>query len=247
MAKGDVPFEIFKLNEQDEIFLNIFIYGKPGVGKTYLAATAEDCEEMLPILLLDVDSGTLTIKDRSMDVTKIMKFSDIDRALTYLENNNNVYKTVILDTFSEIQRLSLRAVMADVVRKKPDRDPDWPAQQDWGKSTEQLRNIVRRFRDLPMHVIITCHEKEEKEETGAVTVKPMLPGKLADEIPSFFDIVGRLYTKTTKTGTDLTVTRLLRVQPDAKIIAKDRSDKLGVELEDPRISDILDALYGEVV
>jgi len=96
---------------------------------------------------------------------------------------------------------------------------------------------------------MTALEQEVKDErTGEITVKPSLPGKLADEFCGYFDIVGRLYvTQEQDPETKKVVSRRrLLVQPTGKYVAKDRSDCLGVEIVDPTITKILDAIYGPI-
>ena len=50
--------------EGDYAVFNMMIYGEPGEGKTPLLGTVIDVEAMLPALLIDCDSGTLSIRNR---------------------------------------------------------------------------------------------------------------------------------------------------------------------------------------
>jgi len=104
-----------------------------------------------------------------------------------------LYTTVGIDSITELQKLNMLAIMEDVIAEHPDRDPDVPSVREWGKSGNQMRNIIRKFRSLKMHTIFVALPNADKDEkTGEVTVVPSLPGKLAREIPGFVDIVGHL-------------------------------------------------------
>src|SRR5690606_6666344 len=103
----------------------------------------------------------------------------------------------------------------------------------------------RYFRDLPMHVIITALAQEVRDERdGSVTVKPSLPGKLADEVAGFLDIVGYLGTSERTIDGKRIIIRQMLAQPMGKYIAKDRSDRLGQYIEEPTMTKILDAVVG---
>ena len=48
----------------DYATFNMMIYGEPGEGKTPLLGSVIDVPSMLPALLIDCDSGTLSIRER---------------------------------------------------------------------------------------------------------------------------------------------------------------------------------------
>ncbi len=228
--------------------LNLLIYGKPGVGKTTFLGTAEDDVRSRDVMLVDIEGGVLSIGHRGkhLDIAP-MKPGVISRVYTHLNEDEHNYKTVCLDTVTELQKFAMAQIMNDVTASKPDRDADMPQLQEWGKCIEQVRRIIRMYRDLPVHFIATAHEQDVKDErSGEITCGPSLPGKLALELPGFFDIVGRLYTTTTKNEktNEMQIERRLMVQPTGKYIAKDRSGKLGFELINPTIPMMLDLIYG---
>src|SRR5665213_4170864 len=65
VATTDQAERAFTLEDitDDAAYLNILIYGGYGAGKTTLAATAADVEEMADVLLLDIESGQMVIKE----------------------------------------------------------------------------------------------------------------------------------------------------------------------------------------
>jgi hypothetical protein len=238
-------------------WMKLMVYGDPGVGKTLLAATAWDVEQMRPILCINIEGGTMTFREKYPEIDVITprdtldpggrvkrtgwrKLQDLYEAL----RKENPYRTIIIDNLSETQKVSMAHVMHETVLKDAERDPDIPAQRDWGKSGEQLRRFVRAFRDLDCHVIYTAWAaKKQDQTTGQITIEPSLPGKLAAEVPGYLDIVLYMYSREEKTegGGEVRMIRRVLSQPTGKIsIAKDRSDKLPTVMQDPTMAKITD-------
>jgi hypothetical protein len=239
------PLELMRPGYTEDA-LRLLIHGDPGQGKTFLCGTAADDPRTHPVLFVDTEGGTLTIREKDVQVVRVTSYRDIVRLVTYLRKGNHKYKSIVIDSLTEMQKL----IMADILRENQisgsrSHDPDMPEQRDWGKNAERVRKVVRAFRDLPkVHVIFTCLSQEVKDEqTGHVTIKPSLPGKLRDEVPGFIDVVGWLHTaKVTEQAGDKKTQRLVRqimFQPEGRIIAKDRSAALGTIMVDPTIPKIL--------
>jgi phage nucleotide-binding protein len=221
-------------------YLNLLVYGEPGAGKTYLAATAQDHEDTRPILFLDIEGGTTTIRKRKdVDVIQVRSMSQIESVYAELrkEGSNPYYSTVILDSLTELQKLDMRTVMKEQYDKRPDTTDIYvPSQREWGKSGERMRIIIRGFKDLPVNTIATCMLASDKEEsTGITSFFPSLPGKLRSEIPGFFDVVGYLSSKTNRNGDQEEIVRTLQIARTRRVIAKDRTDDLGNLIENPSI------------
>lgn len=229
---------------QDSILhLNLLVYGEPGAGKTYLCGTAQDSEDTRPILLLDVEGGSTTLRKRQdIDVIQIRNMAEIEETHNELFRNPDYYKTVIVDSLTELQKLDMRTVMklAKKNSPNPDRvDEEVPDQRAWGKSGVRMSRIVRAYKDLPVHTIMTCllATEQEKNEKGGETdiVKlyyPSLPGKLRSELPGYFDVVGFLQAQASVDGK---IVRSLQVAKTKKVIAKDRTASLGLVVHEPSV------------
>lgn len=218
-------------------FINMLIYGNSGVGKTVLSASADAVPEMRPVLFIDIEGGTFSIRDRypEVEVVRVETWNDMQKVYDALLMEEHDYKTVVLDSLTEIQKFSMYNIMNFLTKKDPDRDPDVPGMREWGKNIEQIRRLVRAFRDLPIHTIITALAKSDKDaKTGVITVKPSLSGKLADEVAAFVDIVGYQYVKVM----DSELRRFMLTSATDRQIAKDRSDRLPDVLEDPTMEKI---------
>lgn len=196
-----------------------------------------------PILLLDVEGGTTTLRHRpDIDVKQVRSIADIVSVhRTLAEENEGYYKTVVIDSLTELQKLDMRDIMREVIVKRPDLDPDVPSMREWGKSSEHMRRIVRGFRDLEMNTIMTALMHVEKDEVGVVTYYPSMPGKLRAEIPGFLDVVGYLYTVIED---DIT-TRRVQFSKSRRITAKDRTASLGDFMDNPTIPMMFDAITAE--
>lgn len=227
-------------------YINMIIYGDPGAGKTVLAGSSDVVPELRPVLFIDVEGGTFSIRERypDVEVVRVETWDDMQSIYDELFGGKTGYNTVVLDSLSEIQKFSMYTIMEFTVAKDPDRDPDVPSMREWGKNIEQIRKLVRAFRDLPMHTIFTALAKEDKDnKTGAVKTKPSLSGKLANEVAGFVDIVGYQYTKVMEDE----IRRFLLTATTEKYVAKDRSDKLPPTLEDPDMSSIYDFVFGGTI
>ena len=115
---------------------------------------------------------------------------------------------------------------------------------DYGTNTNQMRKLVRAFRDLPMNVIFTALDKEVKDEmTGEIITKPALTDKLAEDVYSYVDIVGYYYTRENKDDPEK-LDRILQVQPFKNRTAKDRSGRLGNGILNPTFKRIMGLITG---
>ena len=229
--------------QEQMAFVNMLVYGDPGVGKTVLAASADLVPEMRPVLFVDVEGGTFSIRERYPDVrvVRVKSFSQMQDIYDALFSQEHEYRTVVLDSLTEIQKFSMYEIMDMTVKRDSDRDPDVPSMREWGKNIEQIRKFVRAFRDLEMHTIFTALAKTDKDgKTGSIKTTPSLSGKLANEVAGFLDIVSYQYTKVI----DDRVRRFLLTSATDRQVAKDRSGYLPQTLEDPTMEKVFNIAFG---
>jgi hypothetical protein len=229
-------------------YLNVLVYGKSGLGKTTLAGSADAVPSMRPVLFVDVEGGTESLRHSypDVDVVRVTTWEEMQALYNELHSGRTEYQTVVIDSLTEVQKFNMYTLMKKVVEEHPDRELEVPSVREWGISLEQLRRFVRGFRDLPMNVIFTALEKGDQDKRSGLTiVKPSLNGKLADEAAAFLDIVLYYYIKrVTIDGEQIDKRFLLSGATDTHI-AKDRTGKLPNPIEDPTMKVLVDAINGK--
>lgn len=164
-----------------------------------------------------------------------------------------IYRTVVIDSLTEVQRRSLdRIVDTRTGQVNPGSitrgvkfESNRTTLQDYGDNTQQMRKLVRAFRDLDMNVIFTALESEIQDEmTGKVTVRPALTDKLWQDVNGYVDIVARIFTTTNK---EKQTVRKIAFQPYANYTAKDRTGALGMGMTDATVKQIVDKIAAETV
>ena len=192
---------IHKIESGDDVRLNVLVYGQLGVGKTCLLGSAQDCEETSPMLLIDVEGGTLSLSGTSIDIFRPQNFDEIQEVYDFLRFENTEYKSVGIDSLTELQRkLSMGEILGvleedasytNLAGHKP------PDRYDWLQSGEQMRRFIRAFRDLAylrekdrrIHVFFSALEKTDENRS---IVCPSLPGALGVEVGASVDVLARL-------------------------------------------------------
>lgn len=169
----------------------IVLYGPSGGGKTTLAGTAPKP------LFADSNQGVLSIATRpgfervcSEDVHSI---EDLERIYdnctgTGPKDWSSKFETIVFDHFDDIQDIVLNELGEKRVARERaagrEGDPDQIEQREYGVMGNRLRRFIRKFKRVPMHKILICGEKEDRE-TGRM--RPSMVGALAQQLPYFAD------------------------------------------------------------
>jgi len=239
-------------------FLNIILYGDSGAGKTWLAGTAQECEATSPVLFIDVDSGMATLAGREIDVVRPRSWGEIQQVYDFLLHENTYYKCVVIDSLTEIQRKFSMGTILGEISKDADHYNDLgativPTRQDWMKTGDQMRKLIRAFRDLAyledeprrVHVVMVALEKYDEKRK---VICPQLSGTLGNECGAFVDVLARLSRQSVTVERDgeevVEVHRHLLLDDyindiDVRHMGKDRSGRLGLFLWNPTICDIV--------
>lgn len=125
-------------------FLNVLIYGDSGIGKTVMCGSATMVEAMSPVLILDVEGGVepLRVLYPQVDVIRIKRIKDLQKAYDELFLDKHPYKTIVLDSLTEIQKLYMSEIMINTVKEDSDRDPDVPGMWEWNKNHTTLDTLI---------------------------------------------------------------------------------------------------------
>lgn len=172
------------------------VYGPPGAGKTYLAATFPKP------LFIDTDRGMRSIPKEVTDV-KFMRlpenasFKTIFDILSDVKNKRGPFapggsladrKTLIIDSISALaDEYLMKEIM---VGNRRDPLAENAQRDDYGRLKIELIQIGNLIKDVSdnHNVVVTALVDEEKDElTGALEGKPMMTGKYRDIIGAVFD------------------------------------------------------------
>lgn len=214
------------------------IFAPPGAGKTVFLGTANDDPRTYPMLLLDYEGGTSSLVGREIDTVKIRSWQDFNDVYDFLLRGTHNYQSVGIDSVSETHIFALLAQLSMRERKIA----DLLEQGDYGVVLVQMRKLLRKYRDLPMHVFATALDKSELDPRDGTVKKPALSGSLADEAPGIFEVVSYMSTEILDDGY---LHRILLLHNYPKMRTKIRMP-IGYaapsEIVDPTITALLDVL-----
>jgi phage nucleotide-binding protein len=208
--------------------VKMVVYGAPGVGKTTLIATLPS-----PIIL-SAEAGLLSIAGADLPYIEIADIGSLEEAHAWLMGSKEAqqFESVALDSISEIAEICL----ADEMTKTKD------GRKAYGEMGIKMNTMLRKFRDLPVHVYMSAKMERVQDESGRMLYGPMMPGgKLANQLPYLFD---EIFAYRITTAADGTVTRWLQTQPDESWTAKDRSRGALDVGEWPNLGDIIEKIKG---
>jgi hypothetical protein len=187
------------------------------------------------VLYADVEGRLLSVRDRKVKRVKIDTISELEELKLLLDQSPEIrkrmlgfdVKTLVIDTVDEVGR------MLQKERLKSERIETF-RMPDWGWYGDQLRNMLRGFRNISdLNVLLNCHVKStEDSETGRVEKKPDISGAVGNELPAYVDLALLLVARTTtdpRTG-KREVNRYLQTHPDSQHDwVKDHSGTLPLE------------------
>lgn len=234
-----MPVPIFQPSEIKEA--KVLIFGNAGSGKTRFLGTANDDPRTSPMLILDFEGGTSSLRGRAIDVMRMTSWDDFSTAYDFLVSGKHEYKSVAIDSLSEVHIMALLARLKPEPGQRARKQMDLIEQADYGIALTQMRRFVRYFRDLPYHVFMTSLVREDTDPREGLVRKPGLPGAFADEVQGIFESV----TFLSMAEIDNVPTRVLVLQNMPKVRTKVRTP-IGFDPPDyiasPTVGALLDAM-----
>lgn len=127
------------------------------------------------------------------DPTKEDKLLELQATIGLDSSRIRRFRTVIIDSLSEVEAMNLAKILnLDAIGLDAGDDMEVAGFPQFRKNMHLMQRIVRRFRDMPMHVLITCAQSFTQDERKAYHYAPKLTGQLTGIIQGFFDVVGWL-------------------------------------------------------
>lgn len=177
------------------------IYGRAGSGKTTLAGSFPG-----PVLLVDCrDEGTDSVSDvEGMDVFEVEESEDMDELYWALKSNPRGYKTVIIDTVTQLQQIRVEEA-SEGKKLKGKAAGDWGTmtKQDWGGISSWLKKVITDYRSLDMEVVFLAQDRvfnageEDEGQDGAINpeVGPRLSPSVMSHLCAAVHMVGNTFIR----------------------------------------------------
>jgi AAA domain len=167
------------------------LYGRSGTGKTTLASTYPK-----PILYLNiVDNGEESISDvEDIDVVDINTSEDLLEQILWLHKKaakgKLIYKTVVLDTMTQLQGILVRELVEKLglkLKGKKAGDFGTLTRQHWGQIAGDLIKVIMDIRALEdVNAVFIAQERVfnagDEEDDGADQLAPEVGTKLMPSV-----------------------------------------------------------------
>jgi hypothetical protein len=200
------------LEETDE-FLRILFYGIQGTGKTTDAAlmtkvhpglvfviNSEAGLKRKPLALNGVDISRIRVLPNPkspIELERTLSYELIDKlwndAREALLQNPNSIAGFIFDSITDVYQRIMDQVIEEEVEKAArlhrERDRWFKDRADWGKMSDQVRDLLRKFRDLPCHLALTALRRRNVDPDGKVEYGPAITPGLATDVLGYVDVV----------------------------------------------------------
>lgn len=246
---------LFATLEETAEYLNVLLFGREGSGKTTCAATLANLGYG-KVLVINAEGGLkkTALKNRGIDVSRIYLWPNDGQPITHgglvevynqlkadLDTDPKSWAGVIVDSATELVPVLIDQVAKDRMEKSARKgvviegiDEFFTDRSDYGTMSKMFRDILRKFRDLPTHFVITALERRDvDDDTGKVQYGPAVtPGVQADLL-GYVDLVLACFSA------DETHPYRALTRSAGKYRGKDRLGVLPAVLAEPTIPRIL--------
>jgi len=240
----------FSVTKPSELqFIDVFLYGETGSGKTTLVASAQEVYDK--VLVISTDYGTRSIFGLydNIDVIEIGGYKEAKQLIKELMAMDKAgslnYSIIILDTLSALEFSSMEEILLEthLTTDHRDKDLDQPELQDYGKNRTRMLRLVNQFRSLRTNTIVVSQCYVDRTRPSKPVIMPNLSGKLVEDVPSKFNLVWYLEKAKVKNKEGKTVSvRKLYTENDGSITAKDRTRKLPKVIYNPTYTKLHESL-----
>jgi hypothetical protein len=262
--------EFGSLDDADD-FLSLLYYGREGTTKTTCSLRMTRLDKPGKVLLINAEGGAKkqALAKHGVDTARVVTWPAPGKRVTFdglealfyrlaadLDRDPTSWLGVVWDSGTEIVQTVLDQVVEAAIAEQEEiiaktrgragnisvRDRFDNDRDDYRKMSNMVRSLVRKYRYLPCHFVMTALTRED--EKGKRTVYgPKFTPALADDILGYMDQV--LYCKSTRNkGKPIYYATTVQADDDR---AKDRYDSLPRELVDPGFDRVMAYISGELV
>lgn len=219
--------QFIKTNNHTSHHVKIMASGPSGSGKTVLCATTGALNRTL---IVSAEGGLLSLRGVELNAVEVRTIDEVNDVAEWLETSENAkgIEWVCIDSISEIAEVVLAYEKGQTTN----------SMRAYGEMTDQMAKLIRRFRDLPCNVYMSCKEERLHLSDGSMLYGPSMPSKkMSENIPYFFDECFALRVRTNEDGN---VERWLQTSNNGMYLAKDRSGTLDLfeKVEGPTLQRI---------
>lgn len=241
---------------------NTLLYGREGSGKTTALARLANLSRPGKVLVMNAEGGLKkqALIKRGVDVSRVAVWPDPAKGqvLTF-KGLDQVYRRlkadlmadpgswvgVGMDSATEVHQALLneaqgKRVLA-VQNKGADVDEHFVDISDYGTMSKMFRDLLRKFRDLPCHFVVTALERRDVDkDTGKPQYGPAVTPGLQSDLMGYVDWV-LMMKAADEDGPFRALTRA-----NSRYRAKDRYDVLPKVIAEPMMDRLIGYLAGEI-
>jgi len=188
-------------------FLTLGFYGQEGTGKT---TNLLDMANLGRVLLVNAEAGAKprALRKRGIDTDNIipwpntlageeLSFDGLEAVYYSMKSDlladPHSWAGVGFDSLTEIVRILIATERERQFTKNRGtskaRDRWFTDRSDYGVATNQVSDLLRKFRALPCHFGLTALERRDSDPDGKVAYGPAVNPALMSEIPGFVDVL----------------------------------------------------------
>lgn len=248
-------------------FTNTLLYGREGSGKTTDAARLANGASHLPagkgkVLVINAEGGLKLgpLKKRGVDTSRIVMWPNpknhervthtgLDKIFRRIKadliEDPDSWYGVIFDSATEIHQAILDSVQQKRVQtiknRGQDVDEDFVDIADYGTMSKLFRDVLRKFRDLPCHFVVTALERRDVDkDTGKPQYGPAVTPGIQGDLLGYVDFV-LMCKAEDEDGPYRALTRA-----NSRYRAKDRFDVLPKVMVEPYLDRVIAYISGDL-
>lgn len=246
-------------------YTNTLLYGREGSYKTTNLATLANLPgypDYAKLLIINAEGGLKKkpLQKRGIDTSRIVIWPDprkgevvtrdgLDkvyrRVKADLEKDPESWIGVGFDSITEIHQAILGGVQekrVDAIKRQgKDVDEDFVDIADYGTMSKMVRDLLRKYRDLPCHFVATALERRDVDkDTGRPQYGPAVTPGLQTDLLGYVDFV-LMCKAEDEDGPGRALTRA-----NSRYRAKDRFDILPKVLAQPTMERVIGYLTDDI-